>query len=119
MKPRDPRTIVSNTSVRDTVIAVVAGALVLAFVLYGIMTMSKPGSRNTLTGTVIAKHFTPMPERQINFSGRKLEGVKEIEGEYVLEVRVEEENRTFQVPVERSLYESRKVGDSLKFVRPP
>ena len=119
MKPRDPRTLVPNNTVRDAVIAIIVGALVLAFVLYGISTMGKPGTGNTLTGTVIAKHFTPQPERQISFSGRKLEGAKEIDGEYLLEVRVEKEQRTFQVPVEKMIYETRNVGDLLKFVRPP
>jgi hypothetical protein len=119
MKSPDPRVVVPNTSVRDAILAIVAGLLVLAFVLYGIFTMAKPGTGNRLTGVVVAKHFTPQPEQQITFSGRKLEGAKEIDGEYLLEVRVEEEKRTFQVPVEKPLYESRKVGDSLTFVRPP
>ena len=119
MKPGDPRALVPNNTVRDAVIAVLAGLLVLGFVLYGISTMAKKGSRNTLTGTVVAKHFTPQRERQISFSGRKLEGAKEVEGEYLLEVHVEEEKRTFEVPVEKPLYESRNVGDSVTFIRPP
>jgi hypothetical protein len=119
MKPQDPRTIVPNNTFRDAMIAIVVGAVVLAFVVYGISTMGTSGSRNTLTGTIVAKTFTPQPERQISFSGRKLEGAKEIEGEYLLEVRVEAEKRTFQVPVEKPLYETRNVGDSLTFVRPP
>ena len=97
MKSQDPRTVAPNTTVRDAAIPIVAGALVLAFVLYGIFTMAKPGSGNRLTGTVIAKHFTPQPEQQIAFSGRKLESAREIDGEYLLEVRVEEEKRTFHV----------------------
>ena len=119
MKPQDPRVVVPNTSMRDATIAIVAGVLVLGFVLYGIFTMAKPTSGNRLTGIVIAKHFTPQPEQQITFSGRKLEGAKEIEGEYLLEVRVEEEKRTFEVPVEKPLYESRNIGDPVTFIRPP
>jgi hypothetical protein len=33
-------------------------------------------------------------------------------------VRVEAENRTYDVPVEQPVYESKKVGDSLTFIRP-
>ena len=94
-------------------------AVVLAAVIWGIMSMSKPHvSQNILVGVVVEKQFTEQREQQVSFSGRKLEGTKTIEGEYVLKVRVEKENRTYDVPVEKPTYESKEKGDRMEFVRP-
>jgi hypothetical protein len=119
MNPPGPRVVVPSTSRRDTIIAVVVGAVLLAFVGWGLMTMSQPHvSANTLVGVVVEKQFTPQREQQVSFSGRKLEGTKTIEGEFVLKVRVEKENRTYDVPVEKWVYEGKQKGDKLEFVRP-
>jgi hypothetical protein len=115
-----PKTVLPNTKRRDTLIAIIAGVLLLSFVGYGIVWMSKPHeSRNILIGVIVEKQFTPRKEEQVSFSGRKIEGVKQIDGDYVLRVRVEKENRTFDVPVEKAVYMNRNVGDKLEFVRPP
>jgi hypothetical protein len=120
MNSPEPRVIIPDTKRRDTIIAVVVGAILLLFVAFGVKTMSKPHpSANTLTGVVVAKQFTPMKEQQVSFSGRKLEGTKQIDGEYVLKVRVEKENRTYDVPVEKPVYQGKNEGDTIEFVRPP
>jgi len=121
MKRVDPRTVVPSTTVRDAIIAAVAGLLVLAFIIYGFFHFATASSRAkaaTATGTIIEKVFTPAPEEQISV-GRKGLKAKAIEGEFVLKVRVEEENREFEVPVEKKVFEAKKVGDSLSFLRPP
>jgi hypothetical protein len=112
------RVVIQDHSWRNTFIAVGIGIVMLIFLGYGVMHMGSPVKGNRLSGTVIEKVFTPQKEQQISFSGKKIEGVKEIEGEYVLKVRVKEENRTFDVPVEKYTYDSKKVGDSLTFIRP-
>lgn len=120
MNPPPPKVIVPGTTRRDTIIAVVIGVVLLGLVAYGVKTMSKPhASANILIGQVVGKQFTPRKEDQVSFSGRKLEGAKHIEGEYVLKVRVEKENRTYDVPVEKPVYDSKKEGDRLEFIRPP
>ena len=120
MKPVPPRVVLPSTTGRDALIAMVAGLLVLGFVGYGIMQMSKPVpvSKNQLTGLVVGKEFTPQKERQISFSGKKLKSAREIDGEYVLKVRVAKENRVYDVPVEKTQYESKKEGDAVTFARP-
>ncbi len=118
MSVKDPRALVPNTTVRDAIIAIACGALVLGFLVYGIFTMSAAGKKNTLTGMVISKQFIPAPEEQISV-GKKGLKAERIEGEYLLEVRVDEDNRTYQVPVRKEIYEAREVGDSQSFLRPP
>lgn len=120
MNPPGPRVILPDTSRRDTIIAIAIGAVVLLFVGLGIVSMSKPhASANTLVGVVVGKQFTPQKEEQVSFSGRRLEGTKQIDGEYVLKLRVEKENRTYDVPVEKPIYQGKKEGDEVEFVRPP
>lgn len=117
MRAPNPRTIVPNTTARDAVIGALCALLVLAFVGYGIFTMGSKPAGNRLTGTVITRTFTPAREQQVEF-GKKGIRAREIEGEHILEVKVDSENRTFQVPVDKILYESKAVGDSLTFIRP-
>jgi LPXTG-motif cell wall-anchored protein len=119
MKAPAPRVILPDTGRRDTLIAIIVGALLLGFVGYGVMTMSKTHeSQNILVGVVVEKQFTPQKEEQVSFSGRKIEGTKQIDGEYLLKVRVEKENRTYDVPVEKWTYDGKQKGDKLEFVRP-
>ena len=119
MSAPQPRIIIPNTSRRDLVIAVAVGLLVLAFIAYGVIRMAAPEAGNKLTGIVVGREFTPFKERQVSFNGRKIEGVQEIDGEYVLKVRVDAVHRTYDVPVEKPVYESKKDGDTLTFLRPP
>jgi len=119
MTAPQPRVIIPTTSKRDVLIGVVAGLLVLALIGYGVMQMASPVVGNKLTGVVVGREFTPLKERQVSFNGRKIEGVQEIDGEYVLKVRVDAMHRTYEVPVEKPIYETKKDGDSLTFIRPP
>ena len=113
------RVIIEDHSLRNTLIAVGIGIVLLAFVGYGVLHMASPVAGNKLTGTVVEKVFTPQKEHQISFTGRKIVGSKNIAGDFLLKVRVEAQKRTYDVPVEQSVYESKQVGDSLTFLRPP
>jgi hypothetical protein len=112
------RFIVPSTARRDAAIAGIVGILVLIFVGYGVMHMASPVTGNKLTGVLIEKVFTPRKERQVTFDGQHLEGSREIAGEYLFKVRVEAQKRTYEVPVEQSLYDAKQVGDSVTFLRP-
>jgi hypothetical protein len=119
MNAPTPRYVAPDTRRRDTLIAVIVGAVLLAFVVFGLFAMSQPHvSENILVGVVVGKQFTPQKEEQVSFSGRKLQGTKQIDGEYVLKLRVEKENRVYEVPVEKSTYDLKSEGDKMEFVRP-
>ena len=96
-----PRYVAPSTAKRDAFVAVAAGLLVLAFLIFGIMQMGKPALGNQLTGVIVGKEFTPLKERQIEFSGRQLKAAREIDGEYVFKVRVPEASRVYEVPWRR------------------
>lgn len=119
--PHNPRTIVPDTSKRDTLIAVVAGIVVLALVSTGIILLSdasrKP-STNQLTGTIVAKNARGETEKEIRV-GRKGLAAQETDSGYSFDIRVEKDNRTYTVPVPQQLYDARQVGDKQSFIRPP
>jgi hypothetical protein len=115
-----PKVVVRNTTMRDAIVAGIIGALALGVLVYGVLHMGSPVQGNKLTGVVVEKQFVPLKEKQIEFSGKTIKGVRESDGDYALKVRVEsEQGRIYEVPVAKSLYEAKKVGDPLTFVRPP
>lgn len=118
MNPNPQRVVIPGTTKREALVAVIAGLLVLAFVGYGILHMASPVVGNKLTGVIVEKVFTPQKERLIDFNGRKIGRTREIDGEYLLKIRVEPEQRVYEVPVEKPVYQSKKEGDSMTFMRP-
>ena len=119
--PDPPRPVIPQTTRRDTIVAVICGLLVLGFIGYGVIRMSsrqEAAATNVLTGKVVGKKFTPRPEEQISFGSKGVQARK-TEGEYLLEVRVESEQRTFEVPVDALTYEAARLGDRQTFLRPP
>jgi hypothetical protein len=123
MNATPPRLVVPQTTAREALIAAVAGLLALAFLMYGIVHFARLSHRakaNTLTGIVIDRQFTPTPPEQQITIGRGGLQAKQHDGEYLLRVRVDSESgRIFEVPVEKSVYDAKKVGDPLTFLRPP
>ena len=114
MKAHDPRSLPDHTT-RDALLASAVGLLALGLIIYGFLTLRSPSTM--LTGTVVERVFTPAPEQQISFGTKGLH-TKEIEGEYVLKAKVEKEQRVFEVPVEKSEFDAKRIGDPLTFLRP-
>ena len=113
-----PRVVIKSTVLRDSIVGGTCAVGILAVLLFAIAHVSETPKGNTLTGKIVAKHFTPAPEEQISY-GKKGLHTKTIDGEYLCEVRVESENRTFEVPVDKFTYQTKEVGDSLTFLKPP
>lgn len=111
----------SESTRRDTALAVICGLLVLGFIGYGVITMSSKqnaASTNTVSGKVVAKKFTPAPQEEISFGSKGLKATR-TRGEYLLQVRVASEGgRVFDVPVDASTYEAARPGDQQTFLRP-
>jgi hypothetical protein len=115
------RIVVPTTTRREMVVATLSGLGVLVAIGYGVFALGKgqrKAARNTISGRIQKKTFTPSPEQQISV-GRGGLNSREFAGEYILEVFVKSEDRTFQVPVDDTTYEAARVGDSFTFTRPP
>ena len=109
MNPLPPRLVLPDHTKRDALWATAIGLMILAFLAYGIWQIARPVlvRGNERTGVIVGKKFTPVRERQIRFSGKKIQGTQETDGEYLLEVRVAIENRLYEVPVEKAVYEGK------------
>jgi hypothetical protein len=116
--PRASRALPSTRG-RDAAIAVGAGLVVLAFILYAIFYFSRQAdSTGGVNGTIIAKTFVPQPETQITFGQGGLSR-RAIAGEYSFRVRVGRENgRVYRVTVDAATYKTHQVGDTFYFLRP-
>ncbi len=120
MTPRDRRLIVPETGRRDTIIAVVCGLFVLGFIALAFVTLARQHgapSTNQLHGIITAKHNAEEKESEVSFGTKGVKS-KVVDSGYSFDIQVPAENRTYEVPVSKKLYESRKVGDSQDFIRP-
>lgn len=116
-QPRKPF-VVKSTTAREVIIAVLAGAALLAFVLWGILHMSQEVTGHSLlTGKIVAKHFEPQQEEQLSVGKGGLDE-KNIDGVYTMDVRTPD-GRMYTVFVEKPVYEAHQTGDELSFLPPP
>jgi hypothetical protein len=114
------RIVLEDRSRRDvlvSVLLVVGLAVGLGFGFWKYASSSPSAYSNTLKGVVLEKRFTPEREQLITY-GRKGLKTKESEGEYLFKVRVPPGNEVMEVPVDRGLYQAKKVGDTVTFLRP-
>ena len=107
---------VPDTRVRDTIIAVGAGLAMLAFVIWAVVSLSStPG----LEGVIVKKEFAAAPETQVTV-GRGGVTSRQVAGEYILSVRVPQENgKVYRVYVNAADYGSHREGERYYFIRPP
>jgi hypothetical protein len=114
------RVVLQDQSRRDVVVSglwVIGLAAVLGFGFWKYASTSPSAYSNTLKGVILEKQFTPEREQLITY-GRKGLKTKESDGEYLFKVRVPPGNTVMEVPVDRGLYQAKKVGDSVTFLRP-
>jgi hypothetical protein len=118
VNPQEPKIVVVGTTRRDVLIGVSAGIVLIAGLLFGFFQMSHDVVGNGLTGVILSKTFTPLPEEQITI-GKHGVHERRVEGEYVFVVHVEAENKDYTVWIDKQVYDSRQVGDRFYFLRPP
>lgn len=112
-----PKVVVPGIKPRDILIGVVIALVILGFVVAAIMS-SGGGPRNLLTGEVRGKNDPGARETLMTVS-RKGVTEKTADTGYSLKVWVESEKREYEVMVEKEVWESKKIGDELQFLRPP
>jgi hypothetical protein len=118
-QPKRKPFVVKSDTRREWIIGIGVGIALLALLIWGVLAMSKDASNDSLlTGTITAKHFEPKPpEEQITVGSGGLDR-RDVDGIYTVEVRTRD-GKTYTVYLEKALYEGRKVGDDLTFLRPP
>lgn len=112
-----PKLVVPGISRRDIIIGLVIAVAILGFVALAIYSASRP-ERNKLTG-VIKSHVAPGARETLMTVSRKGVSEKTADTGYSLKVWVESEKREYEVMVEKDIWDLKKDGDTLEFLKPP
>lgn len=98
---------------------IVLALLVLAGIALATLSLKQTvASSGAFTGKIIAKEFTPAPAREITVGRGGLQG-RDVAGEFLLKVESPDKSRTFNVWVDRTVYDSHEVGDSYYVIPSP
>lgn len=115
--PPRPRVVVPRVSRRDILIGVLIAVVALGFIAAAIFQSAKPPG-NLLTG-VVRERSTPALRETLMIVSRKGVTEKTADTGYSLKVWVDSEKREYDVMVEKEIWEKKKTGDTLEFLRPP
>lgn len=112
----DPRVVKPNTPPRVIVTAVLIALFVLGFILFAVFQSGRGITDARKSGIVVAKEFTPQPERQITLGREGGMTARDREGEFLLKVEVTQTDgvkKTYDVWIQkRDQYEAIKIGDT-------
>ena len=116
-QPPRPRVVVPGVNRRDILIGVLIALVGIGFIVAAIFQSGKsPG--NLIIG-IVRERSTPAPRETLMTVSRKGVTEKTADTGYSLKVWVESEKREYEVMVEKDIWEKKKNGDTLEFLRPP
>jgi len=100
-------------------IGIVIAIAVLAAIAMATLSLDRVmKSSGAFTGKIIAKEFTPEPAREITVGAGGLRGT-DVAGEFLLKVETPDKSRVFNVWVDQTDYDARKVGDDYYVIPTP
>ena len=111
-----PRVVIPGVTRRDILIGVLDALGMIAFIVTAVFQAGQP-PRNMLSGTV-RERLAPGPRETIMTVSRKGVSEKTADTGYSLKVWVESQKREYEVMVMKEVWEKKKVGDTLEFLRP-
>ena len=115
-QPPRPRVVASRMNRRDILIAVVIALVGITFIIAAISQSGR--SPGNLIAGVVRERSTPAPRETLMTVSRKGVTEKTADTGYSVKVWVESEKREYEVMVEKEIWEKKKPGDTLEFLRP-
>ena len=104
---------------RSVLVAVALCVAFLAFLIGGTYAVAKHKPRtNQLSGMIVEKYRLDEVVREVQVGRRGLRS-EEVDSGHRFQVWVEAVGKTYEVPVTETLFNTKEVGDSQSFVRPP
>ena len=116
-QPPRPRVVVPRVNRRDILIGALIAIVALGFIAAAIFQSGRPPG-NLLTG-LVRERSAPAPRETLMTVSRKGVTEKTADTGYSLKVWVESEKRAYDVMVEKEIWDKKKPGDSMEFLRPP
>ena len=103
---------------RDVLIAALIAIVALGLIAYAIIHANSTAIGHTISGIVRGKTSTGERETYLNVSRKGVDATP-VDTGYYLKVFVADENREYEVIVERDIWEKKNIGDQMSFFRPP
>jgi len=116
-QPPRPRVVVQRVNRRDIFIGAIIAIIGIGFIAAAVFQSGRPPG-NLLTG-VVRERGAPGLRETLMIVSRKGVSEKTADTGYSLKVWVESEKREYEVMVEKELWDKKKPGDTLEFLRPP
>ncbi|MGC3988772.1 MAG: hypothetical protein QM796_03610 [Chthoniobacteraceae bacterium] len=111
--------VVVKTSGKEIALAVGAVVVIAGLLVWGFIALNRSVPQSNLTGIITAKHFTPHPEETQITIGAGGVTSRQDDGDYTFDLHVPSENHDYVLTnVDKTLYDSKKVGDEIIFLRP-
>ena len=122
-QPKRPKLVVPSVSRRDVIVGVVIALAVLGFVILAVLATGGYKEQNRISGVVRSRNAPGLRETQFTMGLEKVPKKpvteKIADTGYSLKVWVESEKREYEVMVEKEIWEKKKDGDTIEFLRPP
>jgi hypothetical protein len=104
---------------RSVLVAIGLSLGFLAFLVGGTYAVYRHKPRtNQLTGMVVEKYKLDEVVREVQVGRRGLRS-EEVDSGHRFQVWVESMGKTYEVPVTARMFESKEIGDSQSFIKPP
>jgi len=110
------RRVYKDTTKRDRLISLLVASMVVVFIVFAVLEMSK-GYRG-VTGVITEKRFIAEPETRLTVGQGGLQK-RELAGTYFFIVHVDRDGRDYTIRVPKEQYDAKAEGDEYYFVRPP
>lgn len=118
-RPPVTRVVIKGWRFRDIALAVGIGLVAVGLVVFAIWQTNKPQKTNKLEGVITEKIATGQREQEISLGFKKGKLDRQVtDTGYHLKVKVRDIPEPYVVPVTKTVWEARKVGDNLEFMRP-
>jgi hypothetical protein len=115
---KKPVVVVSAYGRREIVAGIVTAVILVALLIYAVMRLGGEQSENRLLGVVESHYQTGEKETLLDVSHKGVKS-KTADTGFYLKVRVDKENRTYDVMVSEEDWNKYHDGDTIHFLRPP
>ncbi len=99
-----------TTDTRDFIVSLIAGLLAMGAVIFAITNLFDRSEPRGAAGVIVGKEIVPRSETQFSVGVGGLKK-REIEGQYLLKVRTDIEERVYLVYVRKEVFDRVQIGD--------
>lgn len=108
--PEKSRVVIPEMHKRELWLAIAAGAVILAAIIYGVSNLGTGAISSSIDGVIVEKKFIPQEERQITIGSGGLRATNR-KGVWLIKVRGQSDGEIYNVWIDEQTYNALKTGD--------